>query len=51
VIPRALELLTPGDWAAVAAIGVSPDPLFGTDFDARYQQLRAQIASVAKRAD
>jgi hemerythrin-like domain-containing protein len=46
VIPRALELLTAADWAAVAAIPIETDPLFGTDFDARYQQLRAQIAKV-----
>jgi hemerythrin-like domain-containing protein len=51
VIPRALELLTAADWAALAAIPVEPDPLFGTEFDARYQQLREQIASVATRED
>jgi len=44
VIPRAVELLTPADWAAVAAIPTEPDPLFGSDFDARYSELREQIA-------
>ena len=44
VIPRAVELLTPADWAAVAAIPIEPDPLFGDDSDARYGELREQIA-------
>ncbi len=48
VIPRAVELLTPADWAAVAAIPTEPDPLFGVDFDARYSELRRQIAREAK---
>ena len=48
VIPRAVELLTPADWAAVAAIPTEPDPLFGVDFDARYSELRRQIAGEAK---
>ena len=48
VIPRAVELLTSDDWAAVAAIPTEPDPLFGTDFDARYSELRRQIARAAK---
>ena len=48
VIPRAVELLTSADWAAVAAIPTEPDPLFGVDFDARYSELRRQIAGEAK---
>ena len=44
VIPRAIELLTPADWAAVAAIPIEADPLFGDDSDARYNELREQIA-------
>ena len=48
VIPRAVELLTPADWAAVAAIPTEPDPLFGVDFDARYSELRGQVAREAK---
>ena len=43
VIPRAVELLTSADWAAVAAIPVESDPLFGPDFDARYQELRRYV--------
>jgi hemerythrin-like domain-containing protein len=50
VIPRAVELLTPADWAAVAAIPTEPDPLFEADFDARYSELREQIAREAKEA-
>ena len=45
VIPRAVELLTSADWAAVAAIPVESDPLFGPDFDARYQELRRYVPS------
>lgn len=48
VIPRAVELLTAADWAAVAAIPSASDPLFGPDFDARYQELRRQIARTAR---
>jgi hemerythrin-like domain-containing protein len=51
VIPRAVELLTSADWAAVAVIPSEPDPLFGADFDARYQELRRQIARTALEAD
>ena len=50
VIPRAVELLTPADWAAVAAIPTEPDPLFGSDFDARYSELRRQIARETNEA-
>jgi len=51
VIPRAVELLTATDWAAVAAISTEPDPLFGTDFDARYQELRRHIDRISKEAE
>jgi hemerythrin-like domain-containing protein len=51
VIPRAVELLTPADWAAVAAIPLESDPLFGPDFDARYQDLRRQVARAAIEED
>ena len=51
VIPRAAQLLTPGDWAAVAAAPVSADPLFGADCEARYRELRRQIALEARDAD
>ena len=44
VIPRAVELLTPADWAAVAAIPIETDPLFGDDSDTRYGELLEQIA-------
>lgn len=51
VIPRAAELLTPQDWAAVAAaVAAGPDPLFGEDVEARYRKLRRQIALEAQRA-
>lgn len=53
VIPRAAQLLTPGDWAAVAAAAPGgSDPLFGQDFEARYRELRRQIAlEVAAETD
>jgi hemerythrin-like domain-containing protein len=45
VIPRAAELLTIDDWAAVAAaVPAGADPLFGKDFAERYRELRRQIA-------
>ena len=43
IMPRAAQLLTPQDWAAVAA-NVPPDPLFGDVVEARFQELRSQIA-------
>ncbi len=49
-IPRAVELLTSADWAAIAAIPIEPDPLFGIDFDACYRGLRRQIDRVAQEA-
>ncbi len=50
VIPRAVELLTSADWAAIAAIPIEPDPLFGIDFDACYRGLRRQIDRMAQEA-
>ena len=51
VIPRAAELLTPKDWAAVAAaVTAKPDPFFGEDIEARFRKLRRQIAFEAYRA-
>jgi len=44
VLPRAAQLLTPEDWAAVAAaVPAGFDPLFGDDIAARYRDLREQI--------
>ena len=51
VVPRAGEVLTAEDWAAVAAAApVGPDPLFGDDSEARYRELRRQIAFEANHA-
>jgi len=51
LIPRAVKLLTAADWKAVSAIPTEPDPLFGTDFDERYRELRQQIAIMAEEAE
>jgi len=49
VIPRAAQLLTPQDWAAVAAaVPTGPDPLFKEDTETRYRALRRQIALEAQ---
>ncbi len=49
IVPRAEQLLTEEDWkAVVAAIPPGPDPLFGEDSDARYRELRRQIALESK---
>ena len=49
MVPRAAQLLTPQDWEAVTAtIPSGADPLFGEDFDARYRELRRQIALESK---
>ena len=49
VMPRAAELLTPEDWAAVAAAApAGRDPLFGDQSEERYRELRRLIA-VASR--
>jgi hemerythrin-like domain-containing protein len=51
VVPRAGEVLTPEDWVAVAAAApAGPDPLFGDDSEARYRELRRQIALEASQA-
>lgn len=45
ILPRAAELLTPEDWAAVAAaVPSGHDPLFGDRSDERYRELRRLIA-------
>jgi len=45
IMPRAGQLLTQEDWAAVAAtVPAASDPLFGNDVDARFRELRKQIA-------
>ena len=51
VIPRAAQLLTPDDWAAVAAAPAGSDPLFGREFDSRYRELRRQIELEAQDPD
>ena len=51
VMPRAAQLLTAADWAAVAAIPAEPDPLFGTDFDQRYAELRRHIDRISKETE
>ena len=49
IVPRAEELLTPQDWAAImAAVPPGADPLFGDNPDARYRELRRQIALESK---
>jgi hemerythrin-like domain-containing protein len=46
VMPRAAELLTREDWAAVdAAVPASDDPLFGENVQERFAMLRNQIES------
>lgn len=48
-MPRAAQLLTQADWAAVAAVAPdSADPLFGNDVQARFATLRKQIANEAR---
>jgi hemerythrin-like domain-containing protein len=45
IMPRAAQLLTEEDWAAVAAtVPATSDPLFGDDVEARFRGLRKQIA-------
>jgi hemerythrin-like domain-containing protein len=45
VLPRAAKVLTPADWEAVrAAVPPAHDPLFGDHPEARYRELRRQIA-------
>jgi hemerythrin-like domain-containing protein len=51
VLPRAAQLLTAADWAAVAAAAPQGrDPLFGEDFAPRYRELRRRIAQEMEQA-
>jgi hemerythrin-like domain-containing protein len=44
ILPRAAQLLTQEDWKAVgASVPAAADPLFGSDPEARFQELRRQI--------
>jgi hemerythrin-like domain-containing protein len=48
VLPRAVNVLTPEDWAAVAtAVLKIGDPLFGEELNVRYQELCQQISRQA----
>ncbi len=51
VIPHAVRLLTPDDWAAVAAVQGGSDPLFGGELDSRYRELRRQTELEGRDAD
>jgi hemerythrin-like domain-containing protein len=45
IVPRAERLLTPDDWAAVAAaVAATPDPLAGPQAGELYRDLRRQIS-------
>jgi hemerythrin-like domain-containing protein len=45
IVPRAGQLLTQQDWAAMAAsVPAGSDPLFGDDVEARFRELRRQVA-------
>ena len=45
IMPRAAQLLTQEDWATVTAKGAAvSDPLFGNEVEARFRELRKQIA-------
>jgi len=49
VMPRAAQVLTGEDWAAVAAaVPAGSDPLFGDDMLERFEGLRRQIDRVAQ---
>lgn len=49
VLPRAAQLLTKDDWAAVAvAVPTGADPVFGEETEARYRELRRHIALEAQ---
>jgi hemerythrin-like domain-containing protein len=51
MVPRAAQLLTLQDWETImAAVPPGADPLFGDDPDARYRELRRQIAMESKDA-
>lgn len=44
ILPRAAQILTPGDWSEVsAAVAGADDPLFGECAELRFQELRRQI--------
>jgi hemerythrin-like domain-containing protein len=48
ILARAAQHLTAEDWAAVTSVGpVAPDPLFGVNPQARFRELRRQIAQEA----
>ena len=48
ILPRAAQVLTQEDWAAVAAaVPEIPDPLFGDDLNARYRELYKQMRPAA----
>jgi hemerythrin-like domain-containing protein len=49
VLPRAAQVLTKADWAAVAkAVPAAADPVFGEETEARFQELRRHIAIEAQ---
>jgi hemerythrin-like domain-containing protein len=49
ILPRAAQVLTADDWAAVADVAPpGSDPLFGDSPQARFQELRREIAAAAK---
>ncbi|MBE0619600.1 MAG: hypothetical protein IH605_03315 [Burkholderiales bacterium] len=51
IVPRAEQLLTPQDWEEImAAVPPGADPLFGEAPDARYRELRRQIALESKES-
>lgn len=51
IMPRAAELLTADDWAAVAgAVPPVSDPLFGQEYEARYRELRRHVVQDAGHA-
>jgi hemerythrin-like domain-containing protein len=49
IVPRAAQVLTKEDWAAVAAaVPAGADPVFGEETEARYRELRRHIALEAQ---
>jgi hemerythrin-like domain-containing protein len=48
VMPRAAQILTPQDWAAVGEQHPTPDPLFGDDVEVRFRELRRRITLEAE---
>lgn len=51
VLPRATVLLDVQDWAAIdAAMPTTPDPLFGSNVEGRFREMRRQIAMEARIA-